>query len=132
MSSAILSVAAIKAWRTPRSCVDTSAAFPVTPVAVAITPNNSSWLTFNCFVKGTTLPIDPSNSGNVVCPNFAVRKARSETFWFAAAEVSPYPFVTADKRLILSVTSALPAFAPFDAISNIFALSAVSPNAETT
>ena len=122
----------IKPCMVALSCVVTSLVEPVTPVSVAIAPNSSSWLTFKVLARGTTAPMLAASSGKDVWPSLTVWNAKSAAFCTAAADVSPYPFVTADSIFTESAVSALPALAAFVATSSCFVESAVSPNADTT
>ena len=113
----IPSVGLIKPDMTAFICVDTSAVLPVTPVSVANAPYSSSCSTPSAEASGTTFPIELASSGNDVWPSFTVIKDKSDAFWNASPEVSPYPFVTAVRRLIASVVVAPPAAAAFAASS---------------
>ena len=81
-------VGCISPARTPRNCVDTSLAVPVTPVAVAMTPNSSSCVTVSSDASGTTAPIAAANCGKFVCPSSTVLNARSAAFCTASAVTS--------------------------------------------
>lgn len=59
-------VGCIKPCIVALSCVDTSAVPPVTPVKVAIAPNNSSSETFIVAHSGITFPMLEASSGKDV------------------------------------------------------------------
>ena len=65
-------VGLIKLLNTAFNWVETSAVFPVTPVNVAMLPNNSSNDIFNVEDNGNKAFILLAISGNVVTPNLAV------------------------------------------------------------